>query len=350
MKAKELDICIPFYNTDINDFKTTIKSIITQKNKNFNLILLNDGSDVEELDEYVNQLLEKDYGFEIIYKKNKKNHGQCYNRIKILEYTKSPYIWYFDSDDVMYENATEIIIKNIKNNIFKPNTKPDIIEFTFDFYNNGDKNLVKYDFDFNNRFIGYFENNENEDKTVFNQLIDRNHMKTLWCKVFKRDLLLDALCANENEMLKYYEDKKVFMGEDSFFSYIIYMNAKNYLSTTFKIMRYNQTLKRHDKFYDDKMNKFIANTNFIYSYYYLSNYGEEKLKDSDDSIKYFRNILAQLLDQFRLMIYDFLNDPDYVDLKEEIETYFNTNYSQYCDMKLENGNLISTLEEDDEEE
>ena len=117
MEAKELDICITFYNTDLEMFKNTIESVLNQKNKNFNLILLNDGSTNKKLDSYVKKLISETHDIDIEYH-TRENKGCMYGRVELAGYSVSPYLFFLDSDDILYENATDIMIKNIHKNIF----------------------------------------------------------------------------------------------------------------------------------------------------------------------------------------------------------------------------------------
>ena len=96
MEAKEIDICICFYNTPLNYFKECLDSIINQTNKNFNLILLNDGSTNIDIEEYLNnEILNKNFGFDIFYHKQK-NKQLFFSRIEILKFTVSKYVYFFD--------------------------------------------------------------------------------------------------------------------------------------------------------------------------------------------------------------------------------------------------------------
>ena len=95
MEAKEIDICICFYNTPLNYFKECLDSIINQTNKNFNLILLNDGSTNIDIEEYLNnEILNKNFGFDIFYHKQK-NKQLFFSRIEILKFTVSKYVYFF---------------------------------------------------------------------------------------------------------------------------------------------------------------------------------------------------------------------------------------------------------------
>ena len=338
MEAKELDICITFYNTDLDMFKNTINSILNQKNKNFNLILLNDGSTNENVDTYVKNLISEPHDIDIEYH-TRENKGTLYGRIELAGYTVSPYIYFMDSDDILCEKATEIMIKNIHKNIFGK-TDIDIIQFEFEYF----KKSISYNIDCkNDSYIGYKENTTKNKNDVLDLMLrDVIGLKVLWNKIFKRDLIIKTI----NEQFKsidsikdYFSKHIVFNCEDVFMLYFTFSNANSYLHVENKIIKYNQENERHKDFYINKMSHFINNTNFIYALYYLIRFVEEKLSDDLDNYNHMNNIISVWYNIHDSVINNILSlkDDDFVN--EAIE-YYNKNYSKYTNFMIKDKKLI----------
>lgn len=339
MEAKELDICITFYNTDLEMFKNTINSVLNQKNKNFNLILLNDGSTNKKLDTYVKNLISESHDIDIEYH-TRENKGTMYGRIELSEYAVSPYIHFMDSDDILFENATEIMIKNIHNNIFKK-TNVDIIQFEFEYF----KKNISYNIDGkNDSYIGYKENvTENKNDVLDLLMRDIVGLKVLWNKIFKRELIIKTF--NEqyksiDSIKEYFSKHVVFNSEDVFMLYFIFSNANSYLHVENKIMKYNQENDRHKDFYVDKMSHFINNTNFIYALYYLIRFTEEKLSNDIDNYNHMNNIITIWYDIHDKVINRILSMKDEDEFTNKVIEYYNKNYSKYTNFVIKDKKLI----------
>lgn len=105
-------IIIPVYNSG-KYLKKCLDSIINQTFKNYNVIIINDGStDNSEdiIDEYA-----KNYNF--IKKLNKQNGGVSSARNAGLDEVNGEYFLFVDSDDYVANNLLEVIDKNIENRI-----------------------------------------------------------------------------------------------------------------------------------------------------------------------------------------------------------------------------------------
>lgn len=105
------DIIMPVYNTDLNLLKRAINSVLNQTYKNFRLIIINDGS----TEENVNQFLFNLNNPKIFYRRIN-NVGPSGARNAGLVEVKGDYFLYLDSDDYYEENLLEEINKVIINN------------------------------------------------------------------------------------------------------------------------------------------------------------------------------------------------------------------------------------------
>ena len=108
-KNPTLSIIIPFYNR-INLLKNTIKSIKNNIDNDYELILVDDGSE-ESAYEKLKSLLSDNFFYYKI-----KNSERGFARNYGAEKTRGLYVNFFDSDDICYENHVssfkEFVIKN----------------------------------------------------------------------------------------------------------------------------------------------------------------------------------------------------------------------------------------------
>lgn len=108
MKNK-ISIIVPTYNVE-QYIEQCIESINLQTYKNFEVIVVNDGSTDNTLN-VIKKCKEKYDWIEII---NNDNHGQGYSRNRALEKAKGEYIFFFDSDDFIEPLTLELALKRIQ--------------------------------------------------------------------------------------------------------------------------------------------------------------------------------------------------------------------------------------------
>lgn len=104
-----LSIIIPVYNTE-KFLEGTVNSILKQTFKEFELILVNDGSQDNSFT-IMNKLAAKD---ERIIVLNKNNGGVCSARNLGLNHSTGKYVGFIDSDDVIEPDMYEILINDLE--------------------------------------------------------------------------------------------------------------------------------------------------------------------------------------------------------------------------------------------
>ena len=241
MNKKEIDICICFYNTPLKYFKICLDSIKKQTNKNFNLILLNDGSTNSDLEEYLNnEILNKDNGFDIEYHKQE-NKGLFHSRIEIIKFAVSKYIYFLDSDDIMKPEAIDLMINEIYNN--KYNYKePDVISFICEETKNGVTEIIRNKED---SFIGIKTNNEFDFSILelFSSKTIYGYYCVMWDKLYKTSVLKNIYLKKLNN---FFDDiGKIFNREDDTHNMIIFSFINSFISTTDVILTYRKDDDRH---------------------------------------------------------------------------------------------------------
>ena len=125
-----ISIIIPYYKKK-KFFKNTIKSVLEQTHKNFEIILIYDDVDKTELP-FVKLTLRKIKNVKIII--NKKNLGAGYSRNIGIKKSKSRLIAFLDSDDTWHKDKLKKQIKFMKINK---------VEFSYTDYSIIDKNEKK---------------------------------------------------------------------------------------------------------------------------------------------------------------------------------------------------------------
>ena len=247
MEAKEIDICICFYNTPLNYFKECLDSIINQTNKNFNLILLNDGSTNIDIEEYLNnEILNKNFGFDIFYHKQK-NKQLFFSRIEILKFTVSKYVYFFDSDDILKFDAIDNMIKAIYMNNF--GYKADIFSFGADSVREGKiyNNFIP------SRRIGLITNTKC-DYNILNFFFDKydGWYRVMWNKIYKASFLKEIYFEIYDDLN---EKNSFFAHEDCLHNILIFMHVNSFLEIEKNIIIHRLDKDRHKKI--DNKNQII---------------------------------------------------------------------------------------------
>lgn len=154
---------VPAYNVE-KYIPKTLRSLLKQINKNFEIIVVNDGSTDKTL-EVVNDILQKSKfkNFKII---NKKNGGVSSARNVGLKEAKGDYVIFLDGDDYVHEKLVEKIEK------IYDKFKPEIITWKYSLVN---ERGIKLKDGFN--FTGLNKNMLYNGKDVLSKIIIE---KTFW--------------------------------------------------------------------------------------------------------------------------------------------------------------------------
>ena len=112
MKKKiKIDIILPNYNS--SDFiKDTLKSIIGQTYKNWNLIIVDDCSNQKTRN--ILKKYQKNKKIKIYWLKKNKGAGYCRNLA--IKKSKSPYLAFIDSDDIWTKDKLETQLRFMEHN------------------------------------------------------------------------------------------------------------------------------------------------------------------------------------------------------------------------------------------
>ena len=122
---KLVSVILPYYKK-IDFIKKTIKSILNQKYKNFEIILIYDDNDKKEL-KIIKKIIKNNKKVKIFV--NKKNIGAGLSRNRGISLSKGKYIAFIDADDTWERSKLNLQINYMeKNNIKFTHTSYKVIE------------------------------------------------------------------------------------------------------------------------------------------------------------------------------------------------------------------------------
>lgn len=98
-----VSVCIPTYNREFF-LKETLDSVFTQTYKDFEVVVVDDGST-----DGTKQMLERN-GYNVRYQRQE-NAGDAAARNKLIELANGKYISFLDSDDLLYPDSLERMVK-----------------------------------------------------------------------------------------------------------------------------------------------------------------------------------------------------------------------------------------------
>lgn len=142
-----ISIIIPVYNLENRNLDRCIQSILNQTYKNFELILINDGS-TDNSEKICEQYIYSDNRIKLI---NQQNGGVSSARNKGIDYSKGTYIAFIDGDDYVDENYLEHFVQLLPADLIIQSCK----DFCYDY----DKAKTQYHFEnksYNNNFYELF--------------------------------------------------------------------------------------------------------------------------------------------------------------------------------------------------
>lgn len=169
-----LSVSMPVYNSS-KYIDKCIESVIEQSFKDFELILVDDGStddSVEKCEQWVRKYPDR------IRLVKKENSGSLFTRRRCLFESIGDYIYIMDSDDYLIrKDALQIVHDTILR------TKCDLVFFNCTSKENSDEGMFKFPFQKGDVFEGQ------RLSLIYKYYIQSSGLKPLWNKVFHRSLV-----------------------------------------------------------------------------------------------------------------------------------------------------------------
>ena len=160
----KFSIIVPVYNVE-NYIKKCLDSIFEQTYKDYEVIVVNDGTKDNSMD------IVNNYKVKIVTQKNQglsaaRNHG--------VEKAKGEYLIFLDSDDYWEKDLLLNLSKSLNNN-------PDVVRFQVkEVYENSDKEVEHKE----QAFEGL------DGVTAFNKIVKYHYVENAWCYAIKRSYYL----------------------------------------------------------------------------------------------------------------------------------------------------------------
>ena len=211
-----ISIVIPVYNAE-KYLEQCLNSIQNQTYKNFEVILVNDGS-MDHSESICMDFVKVDTRFKYF---TKVNGGASSARNFGLDYVLGDFITFIDADDWVDENHLEVLINNIKENnsdmaVSSIKKFDSSNNFYFRMYSNQEKYLLNYN-----------KLNREEFLVILPKLIHAsNSYKIAVSKLFKKELLSDI---RFNESIVYGEDLEFFFKIYNNINSISYVDEVTYI-------------------------------------------------------------------------------------------------------------------------
>lgn len=312
---KEISIIVPIYNME-KKLGRCIKSILKQSFKNFELILVNDGSTDNSI-KICKNYAKKDNRIVII---DKENEGVIKTRQRGVDESKGKYITFVDSDDYVHEKMLEKLYNEIINN------SCDIV--VCDYY----KTIGKIKKGYKNK---YFENEklydeyEIKSKLIASYLCGDGFPSSLYGKLYKRELF---------DNIGEYSKNIIFFGDDLATNLEVFVKARKVKVIKDRLYYYaygGNTSRYMDCIFDDLIETFKIQKDIIKRYF---NSNQEKYLRSSfmllNSYKYsLENLLNSNLNskQIEDKIIKYAKNEEIIQACEmlknnEMGTWFNDDY------------------------
>lgn len=268
----KLSIIIPVYNSERN-IEKCINSLLNQTYKDFELIIINDGS-IDNSYKVINSLIK---GKNNIYLYNQTNQGVSAARNLGISKAKGEYISFIDSDDYVDNNYVKELISKVNNNQW------DCVITGISFISKSQQKKIIY----------HLENKEWTPQTAEE-----------WISFFKTELLTSPVAKlYKKEIIKKYNIKfnpQLSFAEDRDFNISFLVHTNRIFVCSYYGYNYNTYIenslskKKHSsKLYNDYIywNKLYQHIRIINNGYYSDSYLANLLYNFtiDNYIELFRN-------------------------------------------------------------
>lgn len=260
-----ISIIIPVYNAE-NTIIKCLNSIKNQTYKNYEVVIVNDGSSDDSLNIIENNI-KYDSRFKLL---NQPNKGVSSARNLALNFIKGEWVIFIDSDDYLMDNYLSNIINSLE---VKKNIDLIITGWTEIIRENGVQ-----------RKLGYIDNIYTRDQfnELFNNSILISNHGAPWAKVFKNKIIIENSLRFNPEL--HLSEDRLFL-----YNYLIHCNVIQTINSNnyYYIISSNSTIRKRFNPYEE-----LLRIDLIYkSFKNIQN--EFKLTKNDCHI-FFMNILMYI--------------------------------------------------------
>lgn len=232
-----VSIVIPIYNNQ-KTLDRCLTSAMQQTYENIEIIVVNDGSTDHSL-EIIKRISKNDSRIKVVDKVQ--NEGLVLARKTGIEHSHGKYIQYFDGDDVLCQNAIEVLVKRAEE------TQADVVVAPFLFVINGElERSMVLNFDL---MTG---------KEYLRSILNLQAYWCVWSKFHLRSLYETSI-----------ERPKASFGEDVVLSTQLLLKANKVVSVDYEIIHYYftpQSMSHPNTFNDSKYEDFKTYVSWFIAY------------------------------------------------------------------------------------
>ena len=219
MNRISFTVLIPVYNVE-KYLKQCLDSVLNQTYKNFEIILINDGS-TDNSGKICDIYAQNDIRIKVYHQKNK---GLARARYEGMKYSKGLFTLFLDSDDYWEKNLLEDIYKIIENKDI------DLVIFNYKKVSEKGEIISKNISSLKNDMI-YTTKNKLE---IYEQMFFTDKLNSIWRKAIKTSLI---------KLEDYFDYLDIENGEDNMFSLPLLIRAEKILNIGDKFYNYRYNPK-----------------------------------------------------------------------------------------------------------
>ena len=241
-----VSVIVPAYNME-KYITRCLCSLATQTYRDLQVIVVDDGSTDRTL-EIANGIATKDHRITVFHKKN---GGVSSARNYGIEKASGEYTFFFDPDDVLEEEAIEVLVKAMNDGSY------DMVACQYSRWDDADKRLDDYDFIIGER---YFPSDNDRLAFFVNELLDYHVGYEVWNKLFKTSIIMD-------KKVRFSEKCKI--GEDLAFNIKYMMHVLRINNISDRCVRYTirtDSAMGTAKELSDRISEDMLLTNDIWEY------------------------------------------------------------------------------------
>lgn len=262
MKNKKVSIIMPIWNCE-KFLNRAVQSVLSQTYKNFELILVDDGSS-DNSPKICDEYAKMDERVVVVHKQN---GGPSSARNRGLELATGEFIEFVDSDDYLEKDCVESLVKGIQN--------CDLAICGFEEMNK-DIEIISFNED---RIY-----NLRDDASLFFNFVKKKLISTIWNKLYRKDKILNNF------------DDSYFIGEDVIFN-LKYLQNCDKVSAIAKIL-YHYDFTNQDSIMHTKVREreqFVSYWEEIYDF--CSNYFKDRKYEYYLNGHYIRAVMLQIMNE-----------------------------------------------------
>jgi len=187
----KISFIIPVYNVDTNDLIQCIDSITSQKLMEYEILIINDGSEDKSIDIICKELSNNNKNIKYYYQNNS---GSAVARNTGINNSSGDYIMFVDADDMLVDGFIEKLYK-----IIDESNKFDIIVFDYSYWNlsNEDIQSLKKPGNYTSKKEDIMSN-----ILYYPNKINDFMFGSIWAKLFSRSFLSNNEISFEPELRK----------------------------------------------------------------------------------------------------------------------------------------------------